>query len=85
MIIESLQVLEHQASHLAEPLKVYDPMVKKDIVSNQFHDFDEFLDDIDLIVIMIKHSHIIENQRKLENKIVFDTCNVISGERVYKL
>ena len=27
----TLQLLEHQATHLAEPLKVYDPYIKKDI------------------------------------------------------
>lgn len=81
----TLQILEHQASHLAEPLKVYDPWIKKDIVKNQYHDFDKFLKDVDLVVIMVKHDHIKENASKLANKIVFDTCNICSLLGTYKL
>ena len=81
----TLQLLEHQAEHLAEPLKVYDPWIKKDIVNNQYHDFDKFLADIDLVVIMIKHNHIIENFDKLDDKLVFDTCNIYKKPGVYKL
>lgn len=81
----TLQLLEHQASHLAEPLKVFDPWIKKDIVKNQYHDFDAFLRDIDLIVIMVRHSHIKENFDKIKNKIIFDTCNICAFDGVYKL
>lgn len=81
----TLQILEHQASHLAEPLKVYDPWVNRDIVKNQYHDFDVFLESIDLVVIMVKHEHIIENKNKLIGKTIFDTCNVINFENAYKL
>ena len=80
----TLQLLEHQASHLAEPLKVYDPWIKKDIVKNQYHDFDQFLKDVDLVVIMVKHDHIKENFAKLDGKIVFDTCNIYN-KKAYKL
>ncbi len=81
----TLQILEHQESHLAEPLKVYDPWIKKDIVSNQYHDFDKFLDDVDLVVIMVKHDHIKANFDKLKNKVIFDTCNICDLEGTYKL
>lgn len=79
----TLQILEHQASHLAEPLKVFDPWVKKDVVPNQYHDFNKFLSDVDLVVIMVKHDHIKENIKMLSNKIVFDTCNITDSN--YKL
>ena len=46
----TLQLLECQERHLAEPLKVYDPLVGKDIVPNQYHDLDAFLADVDLVV-----------------------------------
>ena len=81
----TLQILEHQESHLAEPLKVYDPWIKKDIVSNQYHDFDKFLDDVDLVVIMVKHDHIKANFDNLKNKVIFDTCNICDLEGTYKL
>lgn len=81
----TLQILEHQESHLAEPLKVYDPWIKKDIVSNQYHDFDEFLNDVDLIVIMVKHDHIKENWEKLKGKVILDTHNICPFSEAYRL
>lgn len=83
----TLQLLEHQASHLAEPLKVYDPYINKDIVENQYHNLDEFLDDIDMIIIMVKHDEIKENMEKLKGKIVLDTQNICKDlkENIYKL
>lgn len=80
----TLQLLESQSRHLATGLKVYDPMIAKDIVSNQYHDFDEFLNDVDMVVIMVGHSEIRNNQDKLQGKIVLDTRNVC-GKGVYKI
>ena len=83
----TLQMLESQACHLARPLKVYDPFIGEDVVQNQFHDLDEFIGDVDLVVVMVKHSQIIENQEKLRGKIVLDCCNVIhmDGEKIYHI
>ena len=69
----TLQLLEIQREHLGEPLKVYDPYVKKDIVENQYHDFDLFLTDIDLVVIMVNHDHLINSYDKIKNKIIYNT------------
>lgn len=81
----TLQLLEHQASHLAEPLKVYDPWIKNDIVENQYHDFDKFLEDVDFVVIMVKHDHIKENFDKISKKVILDTQNICFIEGTYKL
>jgi len=81
----SLQLLDIQKKHLALPLKSFDPMIKKKIVDNQYFNFDDFLNDIDLIVIMVKHEEIILNQNKLSGKIVFDTQNVLTLSKTYKL
>jgi UDP-N-acetyl-D-mannosaminuronic acid dehydrogenase len=81
----TLQLLEHQASHLAEPLKVYDPYIKKDIVKNQYHDLDKFLNDVDLVIVMVKHDEIKQYANKLKGKIVFDTQNIIQLDGTYKL
>lgn len=80
----TLQLLENQERHLAAPLKVYDPFVTKDIVPNQYHDLDTFLEAVDLVVIMVSHNEIKENLHKLHNKIVFDTRNITDGT-TYKL
>ena len=34
-------------------IKVFDPYIEKDIVDNQYHNFDEFLNDIDMVVILV--------------------------------
>ncbi len=81
----TLQLLEAQKEHLAEGLKVYDPYIKKDIVKNQYHNFDEFLDSIDLIVIMVKHDEIKNNWDKIKNKVIFDTQNIFDDDKIYHL
>ena len=81
----TLQLLEFQQKHLASPLKTYDPFIKEKIVENQCLDFDEFLKDIDLIVIMVGHNHIKENADKLKNKVVFDTRMVCELPDIYTL
>ena len=82
----TLQLLEHQESHLAEPLKVYDPYIAKDIVKNQYHDFDKFLSNIDLVIVMVKHDEIKNNLDKLKDKVVLDTQNVCGkSKNIYKL
>ncbi len=81
----TLQLLEYQKTHLATPLKVYDPYIKDDIVDNQYHDLNKFLNDIDMVIIMVKHQEIIDNMNLLDNKIVLDTQNVATLKKVYKL
>ena len=81
----TLQLLKMQERHLAQPLKVYDPFVTKDIVKNQYHDLDAFLADVDLVVIMVGHDQIKENQEKLKDKVVFDTKKVCSCPEIYYL
>lgn len=81
----TLQLLECQERHLAEPLKVYDPMVKRDVVKNQYHDLDRFLADVDMVVIMVGHNEIRGQMDKLSGKIVLDTRNICRLPDVYTL
>lgn len=82
----TLQLLEHQSSHLAEPLKVYDPYITKNIVKNQYHDLDKFLNDVDFVIVMVKHDEIKNNIDKLKSKIVLDTQNICgNSNNIYKL
>lgn len=81
----TLQMFESQERHLARPLKCYDPFVKDIVVKNQYHDFDEFLAEVDLIVVMVKHNEIIEQMTKLKNKIVLDCHNIISEGKIYHI
>ena len=81
----TLQLLESQARHLAPGLKVYDPFIAEDVVENQCHDLDEFLEDVDLVVIMVKHSEIRENMNKLAGKVVLDCHNICELPGVYHI
>lgn len=81
----TLQLLESQKKHLGQPLKVYDPFVKADLAKNQYHDLDKFLNDIDLVVIMVKHNEIKENADKLAGKIILDCHNIIHTPNLYHI
>ncbi len=81
----TLQLLASQRHHLAAPLCSYDPFIIKDVVPNQKHDLDEFLDACDLVVIMVKHSEIKENVDKLKGKVVLDCHNIIDLPGVYHI
>ena len=81
----TLQLLESQERHLAAPLTVYDPFITEDVVPNQYHDLDAFLEAVDLVVIMVNHNEIKENMHKLAGKVVFDTRKVCDLPGVYRL
>lgn len=82
----TLQMLESMEKHLSGRLvKVYDPFIKQDIVPNQIHDLDEFLDAVDLVVLLVSHNEIIQNMYKLKEKIILDTRNICEIEGTYRL
>lgn len=81
----TLQLLESQARHLAAPLKVYDPFITDDVVENQYHSLDNFLEDTDFVVIMVKHNEIKENMNKLSGKIILDCHNICDLPGVYHI
>lgn len=81
----TLQLLESQERHLAMGLKVYDPYITDDVVANQYHDLDEFLSAVDLVVVMVSHDEIKENMDKLSGKVVLDTRNICKDKKAYKL
>lgn len=81
----TLQLLESQERHLATGLKVYDPYITKDVVKNQYHNLEEFLSDVDFVVIMVKHNEIKENMSKLIGKVVLDCHNICDNPDVYHI
>lgn len=82
----TLQMLELQERHLARPLKCYDPfLIGHKIAENQYDDFDEFLADVDLVVIMVKHDHIKQNWNKIKGKVILDCFNICPLEGVYHI
>lgn len=81
----TLQLLEAMDEHLAFGIKSYDPYVKETIVEGQYHNFDEFMNDVEIVVIMVSHNEIKENIECLKNKIVLDTRNICHLQGTYKL
>ena len=81
----TLQLLESQERHLANGLKVYDPYITKDVVTNQYHVLDDFLDAVELVVIMVKHNEIRDNVEKLRGKVILDCHNIIHLPDVYHI
>ena len=81
----TLQLLEKMKKHLAFGIKVYDPYIKDSIVENQYLDLDNFLNDIDLVVIMTAHDELKNNLNKFKNKIILDTRNCCCLKNTYKL
>lgn len=73
----TLQMMECLDKHLATGrIKVYDPYVEKDIVPNQYHDLDNFLKDIDILVVMVGHQEIRDRISEINDKIILDTRNI---------
>ena len=81
----TLQMIDCMKKHLANGIKVYDPYVKDDIVENQYHNFESFLYDVDMVVILVAHDEIKQNINKLQGKILLDTCNILPCDGIYKL
>jgi UDP-N-acetyl-D-mannosaminuronic acid dehydrogenase len=81
----SLQLLSIQRARGTDFFQTFDPYIKLSITNNQFFDFDSFLSNIDIIVIMVKHDHLKTNLDKISNKIILDTQNFISNGNRYNL
>ncbi len=83
----TLQMLEVQAEHLCgRSMKVYDPWVETDIVPNQVHSMEEFLDGLEMVIVMVGHSQIKDKPEVFGKCILIDPRNVMGdGENVYKL
>ncbi|EGP4837865.1 nucleotide sugar dehydrogenase [Enterococcus faecium] len=79
----TVQLFEKMKSSFAEPFRVFDPMIKEKIMDNQVMDFDKFLNDSEIIVLMVEHTHLKENLSMLQNKLILDTHNLV--ENAYKL
>ena len=83
----TLQMLEAQAEHLGgSPMKVYDPWVERDEVPNQAHSMEEFLDGLEMVIVMVGHSLIKGKPEAFGDRILIDPRNVMGGgANVYKL
>lgn len=83
----TLQMLESMHNHLCDsPCKVYDPWVRNNIVPNQVHSMEEFLDGLEMVLVMVAHSQIKSGPDVFGNCILLDTRNVYGrNDNIYKL
>lgn len=81
----TLQLLEKMDEHLAFGVNVFDPFIKERMVDHQFMNFDEFLNKIEILVIITAHDHIKSNLDLIKNKLILDTKNICNFDGVYKL
>lgn len=81
----TLQLLERMDEHLAFGVKVFDPFVKTRIVDHQFMNFEDFINEIEILVIMVAHDHIKENMDLIKGKLILDTKNICDFDGIYKL
>ncbi len=81
----TLQLLERMDEHLALGVKIYDPFVKTRIVDHQFMNFEDFLNEIEILVIMVGHDHIKNNMELIKDKLILDTKNICVFDGAYKL
>ena len=81
----TLQLLSQLEKNLSFGIKVYDPYIKNKMVDNQYFDFDDFIDSIEVLVIMVAHDEIKNQLTKISDLYVLDTKNIATGKNVYKL
>ncbi|KWW32126.1 MAG: UDP-N-acetyl-D-mannosaminuronic acid dehydrogenase [bacterium P3] len=79
------QLLNCEMDGVRPQFKVYDPFVTQDAVPNQYHDFERFLDDIDMIVIMVKHQLVQQSWNQLRDKVILDCQNICPLDGVLHL
>ena len=81
----TIQLYELLQLHLGGSALYYDPMCKNNLLDGQTQDFNAFLAESDIIVIMVGHEHLRQNMRLLKNNIVLDTRNICNLSGCYKL
>lgn len=83
----TLQMLESMKEHLCgHPVKVYDPWVDRDEVPNRVHSMEEFLEGLEVVIVMVGHSQVKGKPEIFGDRIVVDPRDVMgAGENVCKL
>lgn len=81
----TFQLLKRMDEHLAFGVKVYDPFIKTRIVDHQYMNFEDFLNEIEILVIMVAHDHIKNSMDLIKDKFILDTKNICASKGVYKL
>lgn len=82
----TLQLLDIFEKYNIDEVKIYDPFIKDKKFKHQVMDMKTFLKDTELVIVLVNHDEIKNNQELLSEKVVYDTKNIIeSGKRIYKI
>lgn len=82
----TLQLLDIFEKYNIDDIKIYDPFIKEKKFENQVMDMNSFLNNTELVVVLVNHDEIKNNQALLSEKVVYDTRNVIeNGKKIYKI
>ena len=82
----TLQLLDIFEKYNIDTFKVYDPFIKEKKFEGQVMELESFLNEIDLVIVLVSHDEIKNNQELLKEKVVYDTRNIIEcGSVIYKI
>lgn len=82
----TLQLLDIFEKYNIDDVKIYDPFIKEKKFEGQVMDLDNFLNGTELVAVLVSHDEIRNNEELLNNKIVYDTRNIIGKkEGIYKI
>lgn len=82
----TLQLLDIFDKYNIDNIKIYDPCIKEKKFNGQVMSMDELLSDTELIIVLVSHDEIKNNQELLKDKVVYDTRNIIEcGKKIYKI
>ncbi|MDK0814780.1 nucleotide sugar dehydrogenase [Clostridium perfringens] len=82
----TLQLLNIFNKNNIDNIKIYDPFIKEKKFDGQVMNLDEFLSEVEIILVLVGHDEIKNNQKLLSNKIIYDTRNIINvGKKIYRI
>lgn len=82
----TLQLLDIFEKYNIDSVKIYDPFIKEKNFEGQVMNLNDFIQDTELVVVLVSHDEIKNNQELLNDKVVYDTRNIIDrGKKVYKI
>jgi UDP-N-acetyl-D-mannosaminuronic acid dehydrogenase len=71
--LQLLEVIKQR--HLPPPV-IFDPLIKPNTILGQVAVFEDFLESVDMVIVLTAHSHLQEAANLLREKVVLDTRNL---------
>ncbi|GAB6168182.1 nucleotide sugar dehydrogenase [Clostridium carnis] len=82
----TLQLLQIFNKYNIDNVQIYDPYIKNKMFNNQHFGLEGFVECCEIIIVLVSHNELLEKQELLNEKIIYDTRNVINfGKKIYKI